>query len=187
MPEALARARAAAQAAGYAAGWASGVQAAYRAGETEKQVARDAATRELDERAGQVNAALASVRDAAAEFERRAVPAAERIEELVVSTAFSLAESIVGASLRDDATRGSVALARALALTPAGAPAIVCLNPRDRELLGTTAAELTAGRDVQIVADPSLAPGDATVTTGAISIDARISAGLARAREVLAQ
>jgi flagellar assembly protein FliH len=89
--------------------------------------------------------------------------------------------------LRDGATRGSVALMRALALAPVGAPAIVSLNPRDRDLLGESAAELTAGRDVQIVADASLAPGDATVTSGAISIDARIGAGLDRAREVLEQ
>ena len=38
-----------------------------------------------------------------------------------------------------------------------------------------------------IIADPSLKPGDATVSSGATSIDARISAGLARVQEVLAR
>jgi flagellar assembly protein FliH len=40
---------------------------------------------------------------------------------------------------------------------------------------------------VQIIADPSLRPGDATVSSGATTIDARISAGLARVQEVLAR
>ena len=118
----------------------------------------------MDARTAQVNAILGRVRDAAAAFERRAVPATEEIENLVVSTAFSVAESIVGASLRDDETRGMAALARALALSPVGAPAVIALNPHDHALLGAKATELAQGHDVQIVADPSLRPGDATVS-----------------------
>jgi flagellar assembly protein FliH len=185
--DALAGARAAAEAAGYAAGWAAGVQAARQASEAELAAIRAAATAEMDARTAQVTTILARVRDAASAFERRAVPATEDIENLVVSTAFSVAESIVGASLRDDETRGITALARALALSPVGAPAIIALNPQDHALLGAKATELALGHDVSIVSDPSLRPGDATVSSGATTIDARISAGLARVQEVLAR
>jgi flagellar assembly protein FliH len=185
--EAFAGARAAAEAAGYAAGWAAGVQAARKASDDELTAIRNAAQAEMDARMTQVNSILARVREAASAFERRAVPATEEIENLVVSTAFSVAESIVGASLRDDETRGITALARALALSPVGAPAIIALNPQDHALLGDKAAELAMGHDVQIIADPSLKPGDATVSSGATTIDARISAGLARVQEVLAR
>jgi len=185
--QALAGARAAAEAAGYTAGWAAGALAARQAAEVELAAIRAAATAEMDARATQVSAILARVRDAATAFERRAVPATEEIENLVVSTAFSVAESIVGASLRDDETRGMTALARALALTPVGAPAIISLNPQDHALLGAKTTEMAIGHDVQIIADPSLRPGDATVSSGATTIDARISAGLARVQEVLAR
>jgi flagellar assembly protein FliH len=185
--DALSGARAAAEAAGYAAGWAAGAIAARQASEVELSAIRAAAAAEMDARTAQVNAILGRVRDAASAFERRAVPATEDIENLVVSTAFSVAESIVGASLRDDETRGITALARALALSPVGAPAIISLNPQDHALLGAKATELAMGHDVQIVSDPSLKPGDATVSSGATTIDARISAGLARVQEVLAR
>jgi flagellar assembly protein FliH len=185
--QALAGARAAAQAAGYTAGWAAGALAARQAAEVELAAIRASAAAEMDARAAQVSAILARVRDAASAFERRAVPATEEIENLVVSTAFSVAESIVGASLRDDESRGMTALARALALSPVGAPAIISLNPQDHALLGAKTTEMAIGHDVQIIADPSLRPGDATVSSGATTIDARISAGLARVQEVLAR
>jgi flagellar assembly protein FliH len=185
--ETFAAARTAAEAAGYTAGWAAGVQAARLEAQVELTAIRAAAQAEMDARMTQVNTILARVREAASAFERRAVPATEEIENLVVSTAFSVAESIVGASLRDDETRGMTALARALALSPVGAPAIIALNPQDHALLGAKATELAMGHDVQIIADPSLKPGDATVSSGATSIDARISAGLARVQEVLAR
>ncbi len=186
-PEVFAEARSAAEAAGYAAGYAAGVQAALKAAEAEQALIRAAAAAELSTRTGQVNAILDRIREAAGAFERRAIPATEQIEDLVVSTAFSVAESIVGASLRDDETRGMTALARALALAPVGVPAIISLNPQDHALLGDHVAELASSHDVQIVSDPSLRPGDATVSSGATTIDARISAGLARVQEVLAR
>jgi flagellar assembly protein FliH len=185
--EVFAGARASAQAAGYAAGWAAGVQAAHKASVAELAVIRAAAVAEMDARTSQVNAILDRIREAAGAFERRAVPATEQIEDLVVSTAFSVAESIIGASLRDDETRGMTALARALALAPVGVPAIISLNPQDHALLGNNVAEMALGHDVQIISDATLKPGDATVSSGATTIDARISAGLARVQEVLAR
>jgi flagellar assembly protein FliH len=186
-PEVFAEARSAAEAAGYAAGWSAGVQAALKAAENEQAVIRAAAAAELHTRTGQINAILDRIREAAGAFERRAIPATEQIEDLVVSTAFSVAESIVGASLRDDETRGMTALARALALAPVGVPATIALNPQDHALLGDQVAEMALSHDVQIVSDASLRPGDATVSSGATTIDARISAGLARVQAVLAR
>jgi flagellar assembly protein FliH len=183
----LAPARDAAMAAGYAAGWASGTQAARRISEAELRNLRARAEQEIAERRVQVGRALEAVRAAADAFEQRAVPAAEHIEDLIVASAFTIAEAVVTDSLRDDATRGAAALTRALALAPAGARAVVALNPDDYALLAGASLEQSGGREIELVADPSLAPGEARATCGSTTIDARIAAGLARAREVLGQ
>ena len=52
---------------------------------------------------------------AAETLQSRAVPAAEQIEELIVSSALAIAEALVGRVLRDDAERGHAALTRVLA------------------------------------------------------------------------
>jgi flagellar assembly protein FliH len=42
------------------------------------------------------------------------------------------------------------------------------------------------GRSIRVVGDPTLRPGDAVATSGASTIDARLGAGLDRARRLLA-
>jgi flagellar biosynthesis/type III secretory pathway protein FliH len=49
-------------------------------------------------------------------------------------------------------------------------------------LPGTAVVE---GRDVVVVADPALAPGDAVVECDASTVESRIAAGLSRAREAV--
>jgi flagellar assembly protein FliH len=186
-PGVLAPARAAAEAAGYAAGWASGIQAARAVGEAERHAARAGAERELAQRQAQLAQALAALRTAADGLERREVVGAEHIEDLIVASAFTIAEAVVGVTLRDDATRGIAAVTRALALAPADGPVVVALSPRDHAGLSVAAVDAAAGRAVELIADASLQPGDATATCGSTSIDARIAAGLARVREVLAR
>jgi flagellar assembly protein FliH len=182
--ELLAPARAAAQAAGYAAGWAHGARAARLVSDAEAHVAAANRERAEERRDADVRRAIAALDAAATALEQRSVPSAHEIEDLIVSSALSIAEALIGVSLEDHAVRGRAALKRALALAPVGEDVTVALGPDDLAVVGDAAAtDLT--RKITLVEDASLAPGDATATCGATVIDARLSTGLARVRAVL--
>ncbi len=183
--EVLAPARAAAQAAGYAAGWSHGARAARLVSDAEFHAAEAHRRQAAAQQAADVRRAIGALDVAAGELELRSVPAAQEIEDLIVSAALTIAEALIGTSLRDDETRGRAALMRALALAPAGEDVVVAVSPDDFAVLDGK-AELDLTRTITLVVDPSLSPGDATATCGATAIDARLSAGLARVREVLA-
>ena len=229
-------ARAAARAAGYAEGWTAGLREARLAAEERAHADLAAAERAAADREARRRRAFRTIDEAAAELERRAVPAAHEIEQQIISAAFEIAEGLVGRVLRDDEVRGPAALARALSLAPADAEVTVAVSPADFRMLtaggvggvhaapteesvhprvadgtavpidgsptgesagadGALAADGTATftrqlvgrRTVTIAMDTSLAPGDAIATCGATRVDARLSAGLARVREVLAR
>lgn len=187
----LAEARTAAQAAGYAAGWASGIRAARVVADAERQAARASADRAETERQARVQQAFTALDLAAGALEARAVPGAEQVEELIVTAALAIAEELVGHALQDDVVRSQAALRRALSLAPADDDVTVRLNPADYASLcsadGPPESLVPQGiaRRFALVEDASIAPGDAVAGCGATEIDARISTGLARVREVL--
>jgi flagellar assembly protein FliH len=183
--ELLAPARAAAQAAGYAAGWAHGARAARLVSDAEAHVAAANRERAEERRSADVRRAIAGLDSAATALEQRSVPSAHEIEDLIVSSALSIAEALIGVSLEDDAVRGRAALKRALALAPVGEDVTVALSPDDFAVVDGNAADTDLTRKITLVEDASLAPGDATATCGATVIDARLSTGLARVRSVL--
>lgn len=182
-------ARRAAQASGYAAGWAAGVRAGRAT--VEQDAAREQVVREAVEQGhrDQVSAAIVALHRAADQLEARAVPTADSIEDLIIRIGYDLAESLVGAMLRDDSLRGQAAVRRVLALAPADEPVTVRLHPHDHAVLaedGSQAAIAGLGRRaVTLVADPSVAPGDAVATAGAMTVEGRLDAALARARQAL--
>jgi len=176
-------ARLAAQSAGYVAGWHRGREAGQLAVEAEAELIRAADQQQAEALRARIAQAITALHDAAQNFDRRNGPSAEEVEDLILSAAFQLAESIVGASLADDQLRGRAALQRALAAAPQDVPVTVRLNPEDLAVL--EAAGLRLDESVSLVADPTLAPGDAHATTAGTRIDARISAALERSRAVL--
>jgi flagellar assembly protein FliH len=181
--EVAAKLRADAQAAGYAAGWAEGRQAA----ELAAREAREAFAAEAAEiTAAQEHSALrvlSAVADAVDRFEQRATPAVDNLEEQLVEAAFTLAEAIIGRELATATEPGRDAIARALALAPPGRGAVARLSPADAATLpGTTTVD---GREVVVVADPALAPGDAVVECDASIIESRLDAAVERARQAL--
>jgi flagellar assembly protein FliH len=182
----LAPSRAAAQAAGYAAGWASGLRAAKLVADAEAHVAAAARDRAVATQRAALEQAVTALATAASGLERRALPAAQDIEELIVSAAFAIAESLVGSALRDELNRSRSAVARALQLAPTDEDVTVALSPADLAVLGGPAAEERDGRTVRLVEDASLAPGDAVATCSATVVDARLAAALDRARQALA-
>ncbi|MEV4132510.1 FliH/SctL family protein [Dactylosporangium sp. NPDC049742] len=185
-PELVERVREEAEAAGYAAGWAQGMREAKTGAEAQAaRVAAEAAATAEEHRRG-VESALRAIGAAAGTLERRAVPAAQDIEDQIVATAFALAEAVLGRELRTATEPGREALARALALVPGTRPVTVRLNPADRLTIGQTELVMD-GRTVSLVDDPALGPGDALALCDATSVDARLAPALDRVREVLEQ
>jgi flagellar assembly protein FliH len=190
VPEALLQpARRAAEAEGFSAGWAAGVRAGRVAADDEAarvRAGRAAAEREHREL---IMGAVGAVQRAADQLEAREVASAESIENLIIKVAYDLAEAVLGAALRDDLLRGEAAIRRALEFAPTDEPVTVAVNPADHAALRQDGidgvlAEL-GRRTVSVVTDPRVAPGDAVATAGAMTIEARLGAALARARGAL--
>lgn len=178
-----AKLRADAQAAGYAAGWSEGRQAAELAArEAREAFAVEAAeiTAAQEESAQRVLAALA---DAVARFEQRVTPSVENLQVQLVEAAFALAQHIIGRELATATEPGRDAIARALAFAPPGRGAVARLSPADAATLPGTAT--IDGRDVVVVADPALAPGDAVIECDASTIESRLGAAMERVRQAL--
>lgn len=181
--ELLDRARSAAHAEGYAAGWATGMHAAATRTAAEAERVRADNDRALAEHRARLARSIQALDDAAAALERRAAPAIAEIESLILSSALAIAEALVGDVVADDTRRAPAALSRALDLAPAGEPVTVRLSPGDHALLD--GAPTPPGREITLVADPALHPGDAIAVSGATEIDARLRAGIARVASAL--
>lgn len=173
--------RAEARAKGYAEGWAEGRRAA--AVQAEAELTRLQAD-DIRERQATRAAAERAVAAAVADWNRRTTPVLDDLAELVVDAAIDLAEAIIGRELSAIAKRDAarLALRRALGpLAPTGA-VTVRMNPHDLATIETTDAH--EGHLVQFVSDASLASGDAVAEQEGATVDARVSAALARARTV---
>jgi flagellar assembly protein FliH len=183
----LEEARAAARAQGYAAGWAAGnrqVRESVRAQqEADEQARRDAEA----ERSARLERALAAVAGAARSLEQRIAPVALETDEEVLRAAVALARVLLGRELALATQPGMDALRRAIVHTPANRPVTVWLCPADLATLtdGGPAARVVDGREVVLLADSALLPGEAVAECDAIRVDARLSAALQRLDEVL--
>jgi len=158
---------------GYTAGFEEGYAAGYTHG-------IDDARRHV-ELLGQLVQQLGREADA---FATRETTARADIEDQVVRVALQIAEVLVGHALEQPDGRGREAIARARALAPVHGDVVARLHPADIALLGDP-AELSPGRVMAIVPDPSLSPGDCIIDVASCRVDARISAAIERAREVV--
>jgi flagellar assembly protein FliH len=127
-----------------------------------------------------VQALSAAVDAAARACEERVDTLARALPGLV----FELVEALVGRELAVAVDPGRDALARALALSPSKEPVVARLHPDDVSRLGDL-AELGDGREIDVVADRSVAPGDAVVEVGPSRIESRMEEALDRVRSVL--
>lgn len=174
-----AQAKAAGRAQGYAHGWAEGRRAADE--QTRADIA-DAATRRVteDQRRRHEHEQAINALTLAAERLQEAVDRACRlVEHQATVVAMRLAEEIVGRELAVARDPGADALRRALALGFEEPIVIVRLHPDD---LHGAAPDLSP-QGARLVADATLARGDALVETATTVIDARISTALERVRE----
>jgi len=165
---------------GHAAGYAAGrKQAEAEAAVLREQISAEAA-RATALATAELRAANDALARAAAEFRSRQAPVLASVDASIAAAAIELAEAIVGHELSsgDGSARAAIERASAEAV-PAGS--VVRLNPHDIRVI-----EAEGGAPgVELVPDHSLQRGDAVVDLAHGSIDARVSASLARAKAVL--
>lgn len=111
------------------------------------------------------------------------------LEDALAGAAVDLAAAIIGRELEVAASPGSDALARAMALVPAGSTAVARLHPSDAALLGDTGDNAApAGgvpAPVTIIPDPAVEPGGCLLEVGDSRIDAQLGSALDRVRSAL--
>ena len=170
----------------HAAGWAAGYAAGAR------HAAQDAAAHALSvsaehERSEQIRAAehaagLAALDLAARALHARETPVLVTALTAIHAAALELAVALLGVELADASAAARAALARVLDTPDLPDGAVVRLHPRDAAAL---AAAGGAPVGVEVVADPTLAPGDALAEHADGVLDARLHAAVARARAAL--
>lgn len=158
---------------GYAAGLAEGLAAG-----------RAAASAEIAAASARLEAATRSLAAAADELRRRQALELAGLEDALARTAVDLAAAIIGRELEVSASPGADALARALALVPAGCTAVARLHPSDVAALGDEPfAEAPAA--LTLIADPAVEPGGCILEVGDSRIDAQLGPALDRVRTAL--
>jgi flagellar assembly protein FliH len=153
---------------GYQTGLADGLAAgrAAAAGESAEAVAR-------------AEALFRSLVEAADDLRRRQALELKGLEDTLARTAFDLAAAVVGRELQLSSSPGADALARALALVPAGCMATARLHPSDVASLGAVSEA------VAVIADPAIEPGGCILGVGDSRIDAQLGSALDRVRAAL--
>jgi flagellar assembly protein FliH len=186
----LTQSRSDATAVGYANGWSQGLREVHvlHAGEAAQSERRIAAATARHTEA--LQAATFAIHEAADELERTTVPAFDELSSVILAAAVEIAEALLGCELRDPKIAGDAALSRVLNLVPANDTVTVRLNPEDCEVLSGTGAFTNTGADerrIILVPDTSLESGESVATSGAMTIDARLSKAIVRLKEHLAQ
>ncbi|WP_219843980.1 FliH/SctL family protein [Arthrobacter sp. MYb227] len=167
---------------GYAAGYATGMRAAEAAARRQREhLAQVQAAAEAQHAAEQARAirALAAAADA---LTQRTVPVLEQASSVMAETALLLAEKIIGQELSNESLGAKAAIDRALAGIEAHTVREIRMNHEDLSLLGLSKVP---GTDIALVADSSLARGDAMTAFAEGFLDARIKTAFERAAKAL--
>jgi flagellar assembly protein FliH len=157
---------------GYDDGYHSGLAEGLAAG-------RAAAAAESAEAVARAEALFRSLVEAADDLRRRQALELKGLEDTLARTAFDLAAAVVGRELQLSSSPGADALARALALVPAGCVATARLHPNDVASLGAVSEA------VAVIADPAIEPGGCILEVGDSRIDAQLGSALDRVRAAL--
>jgi flagellar assembly protein FliH len=157
---------------GYDDGYQAGVAEGLAAG-------RAAAVAETAGTIARVEALGRSLAEAADDLRRRQALELTGLEDSLARAAFDIATAVVGRELQLSSSPGSDALARALALVPAGCIATARLHPEDVAALGALPDPVT------VIADPAVEPGGCILEVGDSRIDAQLGPALDRVRAAL--
>ena len=157
---------------GYDDGFQAGMAEGLAAG-------RAAAAAEAAAALARAEALFGSLVEAADELRRRQALELKGLEDTLARTAFDLASAVVGRELQLSSSPGADAVARALALVPAGCMATARLHPADVASLGAPSEA------VAVIADPAIEPGGCILEVGDSRIDAQLGSALDRVRAAL--
>jgi flagellar assembly protein FliH len=157
---------------GYDDGYQAGMVAGLAAG-------RAAAAAEVAGAMARAEALCRSLTEAADELRGRQALELIGLEDSLARAAFDLATAIVGRELQLSSSPGADALARALALVPAGCIATARLHPDDVDSLGAVSHPVT------VIADPAVEAGGCILEVGDSRIDAQLGSALDRVRSAL--
>ena len=168
---------------GHAAGYAAGIRAAQKE-QAEQQAVRDAEYGEaMNAGLAEIERAVATLAAAARAADARTALVVQESQDALAAATIELAEAVLGHELSDGDRSARSALARALGTVPRAEVTGVRLNPQDLERLDP---DVVAQAGVDLIADPSLLPGDALALLPDGYLDARIGAALGRAKAALA-
>jgi flagellar assembly protein FliH len=168
-------------------GYRSGYNAGFTAGLEDAAAAIDA--REQQRRA-EVHAAVERLAAETHALDARHTAVIADIEDRIIDVAFEIATVLVGHEIAVATAPGRDAILRCLQLAPIDGTVVARLHPDDVDTASPNSSDAgndsTYGRTLSIVADATLARGDAIVDIGPTRIDGRIAPALERVREVLA-
>lgn len=167
---------------GHAAGYAAGRQQADQEMAELRTSIEAERTAWADSARAELNSALRSLAEAAAQLRARELPLLAEVDRSLAEAAIELAEVIVGHELSDADGAARSAVRRALAQAGDEPATAVRLHPADLEVIRAEGGEFAA---LPLRPDPSLARGDAIVELAHGMIDARIGSTLARMRAAL--
>jgi len=171
--------------AGAAAEEQRGFEDGYRAGMAEGLAAgRAAMAAESAAAVARLEAVVIALADAAADLRRRQALELTGLEDALARAAVDLASAIIGRELQVAESPGADAMARALALVPAGSTAVARLHPADAARLDDATTGVAAGT-VTVIADPAIEPGGCILEVGDSRIDAQLGPALDRVRAAL--
>jgi flagellar assembly protein FliH len=173
-----------AHAAGYAAGYAGGAREAARAATAEAVRGEERRAAAEERQSAEHAAAISALASAAAAAAARTAPVLADAERALHAAALELATVVLGCELADGERSARAALARVLGDPQVPGVHTVRLSPRDLDAL-RAAGGVPDIAGLELVADPTLAPGDAIGRHPDGYLDARIAAALARARVAL--
>jgi flagellar assembly protein FliH len=165
--------RAAAARQGYEEGYAEGLERAVA------DLARKSA--EESQRAA---LALAALSQAVCAAQASAHKVRTEVQEAAPKLAFELLETLFAREVSLAVNPGYEAIARVMSLDKGHDPVTVWMHPVDIESLGEL-TDIGLGREVNVVADPSVERGGAMVEVGRATLDGQLSSALDRVRQVL--
>lgn len=110
----------------------------------------------------------------------------DELGHLAVDLVYQLVEALLGRELALAEAPVVDAVRRALAFVPDRGRIIARVNPHDADLIGAV-DELAPGREVELLADPTVERGGCVLEVGACRVDAQLGPALDRARAVLGQ
>ncbi len=174
---------------GYSHGWAAGSQAAAEQALRDNNIRVAESARDRAVLTSRVERALEVLALASEAARARTAPVLSEAQEVMMAGVVELAAAVLAIELSDHAAAVRSALIRALRMEGPDRVVRVRLNPGDLDALrqggDALLGSLRLPDDVELVADPSLAPGDAMSELPEGMLDARISLAMARVREEL--